>query len=63
VGPQIKASLKNWTDWIDFLTKLTHPWWYLKTSDGKPPVIASSPPPRSATRTESPPTCSRPSPP
>jgi hypothetical protein len=39
-GAQIKASLKNWTDWIEFLTKLTHPWWYLKTSDGKPPVIA-----------------------
>jgi hypothetical protein len=40
-GPQIKTSLKDWTDWIEFLTKLTHPWWYLKMSDGKPPVIAT----------------------
>lgn len=39
-GPQIIASLGNWTDWLDFLKNLTHPWWYLKTSDGKPPIIA-----------------------
>lgn len=40
-GPQIKASIQSWGGWIDFLTKLTDPWWYLKLSDGKPPVIAA----------------------
>jgi hypothetical protein len=39
-GPQIMASLQSWTDWIDFLKKMTHPWWFLRTSDGKPPIIA-----------------------